>query len=606
MSYYSFPDDSDASVDDRSVFFDDNCISSDGSSPPFEDVDDFDSPTDPVLPSTDSGVSEEPVQEGTFWGQFLAVVERVVRQSLRKKCALFLEMFIPILFVIITAALSLMWGIEDVPERQYVDYANPGNNTETGLYSFVTCYNASGGNFIRGVQSCEIAWFDVTCEGDESGLPVKGLCYAVDFREVGPASLWLYAFGRSMWRIPELDDVIMYQWLTRKVPVESQFVNLLTSGLFVSSRLSAIRSTGRLYFVGSGLDGLVDYFKARSLFFEYVSGGTYETLEDAYDVLRSSNDNWAIVEVVSLTEDNFDVVVHLNSTALPPLSLVQDPSYAGGYATERAELYAVSGFLSIQQLVSEYYLSSVAGNGQGLAAPRAHFFVPFGFPEFIHVPILANTGPLLPFMYVLAFLYPVSQLTKKIVLEKETRVREAMLIMGLSNAPIYMSWYVVYTVEYAIVCLLMVGLMSLMYMARSDPYVVFFLFFYYAISTIPLSGLLATFFSKARLASLLSPLIYLVMAVPVFAVTNGSGWLTTVFCLFSPTAFSVLMIALVQHELGGGFRTQFNSHLDSPTMLVTVLMLTLDFFLYNVLMLYFDAVLPKDWGTPKHPLFFII
>ncbi|KAH9599654.1 ABC transporter-like [Trypanosoma melophagium] len=550
-----------------------------------------------------------PVEEtkGTFLDQFLCVLERVFRQGFHEKVALFLELFIPILFVIITVILWAVWDVESYEEVQFVNYSSQSLATDTKLYTRFVCYNSSGGNYIKSIGSCD--WMDflnLTCEGDESDLPVKGLCYVDAFGDYDPSIAWIASFSLGLWQVPELDDVIMYQWLAAKRRLGDELQISLLSAFVGGSRLSAIRSGGYLYFVGSGISGLIQFFRQNSELFDYVYGGLYATLDDAQSVMKSSKRNWAIIEVVSLSMDNFNVVIHLNRSSMPTLSAVQDPTYVGGYVTERSEIYAVSGFLTFQKLISEYYLQYVNMWGPKLPLPITNYFVPFGYRKFTTVPLLTTTYTLLPFMYVLSFLYPVSQLTKKIVLEKERRIRESMHIMGLGKAPMYISWYLVYATQYAVMCLIMVVLSCSTYLVRSDPYITFFFFYFYALCTISLSGLFATFFSKARLASLMTPLIYFVLAIPVFAITNGSGLLITIFSIFPPTAFAVITIALTQHEVRGGFKSQFNSQLDNPTVQTALLMLVADFFLCTILMLYFDEVLPKDWGTPKHPLFFII
>ncbi|KAH9599662.1 ABC transporter-like [Trypanosoma melophagium] len=550
-----------------------------------------------------------PVEEtkGTFLDQFLCVLERVFRQGFHEKVALFLELFIPILFVIITVILWAVWDVESYEEVQFVNYSSQSLATDTKLYTRFVCYNSSGGNYIKSIGSCD--WMDflnLTCEGDESDLPVKGLCYVDAFGDYDPSIAWIASFSLGLWQVPELDDVIMYQWLAAKRRLGDELQISLLSAFVGGSRLSAIRSGGYLYFVGSGISGLIQFFRQNSELFDYVYGGLYATLDDAQSVMKSSKRNWAIIEVVSLSMDNFNVVIHLNRSSMPTLSAVQDPTYVGGYVTERSEIYAVSGFLTFQKLISEYYLQYVNMWGPKLPLPITNYFVPFGYRKFTTVPLLTTTYTLLPFMYVLSFLYPVSQLTKKIVLEKERRIRESMHIMGLGKAPMYISWYLVYATQYAVMCLIMVVLSCSTYLVRSDPYITFFFFYFYALCTISLSGLFATFFSKARLASLMTPLIYFVLAIPVFAITNGSGLLITIFSIFPPTAFAVITIALTQHEVRGGFKSQFNSQLDNPTVQTALLMLVADFFLCTILMLYFDAVFPKDWGTPKHPLFFII
>jgi len=51
----------------------------------------------------------------------------------------------------------------------------------------------------------------------------------------------------------------------------------------------------------------------------------------------------------------------------------------------------------------------------------------------------------LPLFLLLGFIPPVYNLTFKIVREKETRAKEIMLIMGMTDLPYWLSWFVFYT-----------------------------------------------------------------------------------------------------------------------------------------------------------------
>ena len=51
----------------------------------------------------------------------------------------------------------------------------------------------------------------------------------------------------------------------------------------------------------------------------------------------------------------------------------------------------------------------------------------------------------MPLFLLLAYIPPVYNMTFKIVREKESRAKETMRIMGLTDLPYWMSWFVFYT-----------------------------------------------------------------------------------------------------------------------------------------------------------------
>lgn len=178
--------------------------------------------------------------------------------------------------------------------------------------------------------------------------------------------------------------------------------------------------------------------------------------------------------------------------------------------------------------------------------------------------------------------------------------------MGVSEIIMYSSWLIVYVVQYAIVSLVMAVLIKVSYVPHSDFGIIYFLIFLFALSSITLSGLIASFFSKARLSSLLSPLIYFVFSIPLFTLNNASDSAKTGILILSPSALSVGFNTLFSHEVGGGMKRSDITYVrDSPKMLATLIMLFVDFVLYGILLFYFDAVLPKEWGVRRSPFFII-
>lgn len=276
----------------------------------------------------------------------------------------------------------------------------------------------------------------------------------------------------------------------------------------------------------------------------------------------------------------------------------------GGKVVNSGDMYLAQGTLTMQKMIYDYYLSTFHDVPLVFEKLALTAFPTAAYKEKV---FLQSAGSIAPLIIVLAFLFPVSQMTKRIVTEKELRIREAMLIMGVSEVIMYSSWLIVYVVQYAIVSLIIAVLIKVSYVPQSDFGIIYFLVFLFALSIITLSGLIASFFSKARLSSLLSPLIYFVCSIPLFTLNNANGATKTGILILSPSALSVGFNTLFSHEVGGGMnQSDITFVRDSPTMLVILIMLFVDFVLYGILLFYFDAVLPKEWGVRKNPFFFII
>ncbi|KAG5488176.1 hypothetical protein LSCM4_08155 [Leishmania orientalis] len=220
--------------------------------------------------------------------------------------------------------------------------------------------------------------------------------------------------------------------------------------------------------------------------------------------------------------------------------------------------------------------------------------------------VLTSANTVLGFVVVLAFLYPVSQLTRRLVLEKERRVREATLIMGLDSVHLWCSWLLhsaalMFTISFA-----MTLLMCATFLSKSDAFSVLLVVFMFALTCVPLSGLLAAFFNTSRTAALMTPLIYFAMSLILFAMRSARPSAYLGLSIFSPTCFALIMQNVLARESGDGFAVPASlDSSDNPNTAALLGFLALDLLVYLICALYADAVLPKSAGVPKHPLFFL-
>jgi hypothetical protein len=86
-------------------------------------------------------------------------------------------------------------------------------------------------------------------------------------------------------------------------------------------------------------------------------------------------------------------------------------------------------------------------------APQTVDFAPFPTPK-LNVNTFSDTMiSVFNIVYILAVLLPVATNIKAIVREREEKLREAMLMVGLSDAAIFLSWMFTYTIIYAVIAI---------------------------------------------------------------------------------------------------------------------------------------------------------
>ncbi|TPP46096.1 ABC-2 transporter family protein [Leishmania donovani] len=515
---------------------------------------------------------------------------RVLILMKRDWCSTLCEFLIPILFVFGSVMLWAVFGTAQNSAGVYYSSTGPEKvSAMTDKISSSLCYNASLASGIAGLTPC--------LEGQKyycphgRGIPT-GFCYDPPLKNV--VAQLLGALPLTTSPMLPLDTLIACQWVAMDQSIRASTPFSYGGLLYFAPRTPEVES-------------LVSYMRTQSKLFDNAYGGTFATAADATShILSLTHDDpptWGVVELDSYTADTFNVKIMVNSSALPATSDSILSGYLGGLDMSTNSPYIFSGYTTLQTLVYNHYTTSVLGK----PATKPLTYTAMPTKAYNTSSFLLTGASLAPLILVLGFLYPVSQLTKRIVVEKELRIREAMLIMGLSEWTMYLAWLVVYGVWYTVVSIIITVLLRLTYLPESSPGYVFFMFLLFSWSTIALSGAIAAVFSKARLAAIIAPLIYFAMAIPLFAMERASGGAKMGIMILGPSAFAVGFALLFEHEVNGGAGVGALAYFrDEPKLIVVFVLLFVDIFVYLLLMMYFDRVVPKEWGTTKNPLFFVI
>ena len=94
-------------------------------------------------------------------------------------------------------------------------------------------------------------------------------------------------------------------------------------------------------------------------------------------------------------------------------------------------------------------------------------------------PFQQGLAILLPLFLLLAYIPPVYNMTFKVVREKETRAKETMRIMGMTDLPYWMSWFVFYTLINTIVSTLAWMILLPAVINYSQPFYLWIFFWLY-------------------------------------------------------------------------------------------------------------------------------
>jgi len=106
-------------------------------------------------------------------------------------------------------------------------------------------------------------------------------------------------------------------------------------------------------------------------------------------------------------------------------------------------MYQNHGFSYIQNWIANAILRKETGKK---TATIDMGIVPFASEKFVEDEFGGVITGLIPFFLLLIYILPVSKVIERITSEKESRARESMKIMGMSDFAYFLSWWSYYTV----------------------------------------------------------------------------------------------------------------------------------------------------------------
>lgn len=243
-----------------------------------------------------------------------------------------------------------------------------------------------------------------------------------------------------------------------------------------------------------------------------------------------------------------------------------------------------------------------------LSDPNAHFTLGISAmrtPSYIKDQFLEVAGFLDAFILVLCYMAPVFRLVSMIVLEKETNTREGMKMMGLKDSAYWLSMLIYYFIIFVVIALLLTGISMGCIYHYSNWFLMFLFYLMYGLSVFSFSIFLSAFFSRARIASIGSAMLYFVSYSIIILVQDPGVSLTnkTLASLLPAVAGSLMGMARVTYE-SGQYALDFSNAgniVNNYSFATGFYMLIADFFLYGLLAIYFDNVMPSPTGA-RQPL----
>ncbi|EGC36362.1 hypothetical protein DICPUDRAFT_87445 [Dictyostelium purpureum] len=210
--------------------------------------------------------------------------------------------------------------------------------------------------------------------------------------------------------------------------------------------------------------------------------------------------------------------------------------------------------------------------------------------------------------FALSFILPLFVFS--IVVEKQEKLRDLSLMMGLKIRNYWIMNYIFNYLLYSIIVVFVVGVSSAFDFAvftKGSGFGMFLLIFGWGHAMVSFSFFLSTFFKKTRTASIFCYFLVIVSvnlnSLLSFQVYLNSAPPTPYY--FYPLFAFYRGISQLSTQCGIDLCPKWESYTWDFETSKIIFWLYIDAVVYLILALYLDQVLPREFGVPSHPLFFL-
>ncbi|KAF7838425.1 ABC transporter A family member 2-like [Senna tora] len=249
------------------------------------------------------------------------------------------------------------------------------------------------------------------------------------------------------------------------------------------------------------------------------------------------------------------------------------------------------------------------------------FLLEFAHPASEIFSTLGSIGP--SFFLAIAMFNFVLQMSS-LVTEKENKLRQAMTMMGLYDSAYWLSWLTWEAVVTLLSSLLIVlfGMMfQFDFFLKNSFGILFFVFFLFELNMTGFAFMISAFISKSSSATTAGFSIFIVGFVTQAWIFSGfpykesiSKSLRTVWSLFPPNPFAQALHVLSQatstpEDDGLSWSKRGECAPDDDNCVLTIndiyMWLVATFFVWFILAIYFDNIIPNASGVRKSVLYFL-
>eukprot|EP01038_Epipyxis_sp_PR26KG_P008312 gene8312-11246_t len=287
----------------------------------------------------------------------------------------------------------------------------------------------------------------------------------------------------------------------------------------------------------------------------------------------------------------------------------QKPNSIG---TPYSEAYLKSGYIVLTDLVNSYIASETClRSGKCSSNSDSITIAAEGVVRFPSARSLVNgfwslVGSTFALLMILALLYPLANVIRSLVQEKESKLREGMSMMAMRGDALWLSWIFHFLCLFLPLSIILTIAGSSLFTYSNGTYI-FFYFFVFFISSTSYCILVSTFFNRSLSAAIIGCVFFLGGYFITIGVINPTRSQILVSCLHPAACFAYGTLAFSEYEDAqiGITANTWNVSNENPVTFQDVLnMMFIDTIWMGFLAWYIAQIWPSEFGTHK-PWYFL-
>ena len=207
----------------------------------------------------------------------------------------------------------------------------------------------------------------------------------------------------------------------------------------------------------------------------------------------------------------------------------------------------------------------------------------------------------IPLLMLFYFVPCINCLLNLLVMEKETKIKDSLVIIGLKRSMFWCSWIIIYGIIISISAILATMIMTFTSLYTYIHWsVLITTIFIYGLSCCCISFILSTLIEKSKAANITGVfIIVLLLAIYFSSKFLSDNSVIKLICNFVLSPFSFLSIYNKLNELEENeITTTFKTLVIDSSLIIPYIGLLVSFLIYFILAIYLDNVLPQ--GTSYH------